>query len=81
MKEIPEILMKCCGKIYKPHSIKILDDYVEIVFFCSICKNLIHLECRNGMKKRLYGIDSIKESKKLPFKYNNIKKQRSDINE
>lgn len=76
MKKLPEILMKCCDKIHKPHSIKILDDCVKITFFCPSCRNLIHLECRNGMKKRLYGIDSTKEPKKLPFKYNNHKKVR-----
>lgn len=63
--------MKCCGKINKPHSIKILDDSVKITFYCPICNNLFHLESKNGMKKQLHDVNASKEPKKLQFHYTN----------
>ena len=79
MNKIPEILLKCCGKTYKPHSIKILDDCVRIIFFCPICRNWIYLESRDGMKEMLSKINLNKQSQRLPYRYvkNNNKLKRS----
>lgn len=55
-REIPELLLRCCGKIYKPTSIKILDGWAKITFFCPICRNWVYLESRNGMKRTVNNI-------------------------
>ena len=69
-REIPELLLKCCGKIYKPTSITILDNHVKITFFCPICRHWVYLENKNGMKKILSKPDSSKQVKKhSSFKY------------
>ena len=68
-KEIPELLLRCCGKIHKPHSIKLIDNYVEITFFCPICRNWIYLECKNGLDTKIYKIDSNNKNNHVPFKY------------
>ena len=69
MKEIHEILLKFCNKIHKASSIKLLDDCIKISFYCSNCRKWLHLEIKNGMKKMLFDIDSIKTAKKLPYRY------------
>lgn len=65
MKTIPELLLKCCGEIHKPHSIKILDDCIKITFRCPVCRNWLYLEIKDGMKKMLFDIVSIKLSEKI----------------
>lgn len=69
MKEIPELLLKCCNTIHKPQSIILFDDCVKITFYCSRCRNFVRLEIRNGMKKMLSDVDSIKKTKKSSYKY------------
>lgn len=84
MKKIPELLLKCCGKIYKPHSIELLDNCIKITFYCFKCKNWIHLESKNGLKpnqrfddgksddfpnKKLIDNNSNNQNNHLSFKY------------
>lgn len=88
MKKIPEILLKCCGVIYKPHSIELLDNCIKITFYCPLCRNWIHLESKNGLKpnqrfgdgksddfpnKKLTRVDSNKQNNHSPFKYQDTK--------
>ena len=69
MKKIPELLLKCCDIIHKPHSIELLDNCIKITFYCPKCRNWIHLESKNGLDKKLTKVDSNKQSNHSPFKY------------
>jgi len=72
-REIPELLLRCCGKILIPLNIIIFDTHVSITFFCPMCRTWVYLESRNSMKKRVtnFDLDKLdKQTNKNPsFKY------------
>lgn len=63
MKKIPELSLKCCGRTRKPQSIKLLDDYIRITFYCPYCRRWLYLETKNGMKKMSFNVEIYKQTR------------------